>query len=185
MRRTQPRTLAERTLAGVLASSLAVPQIAVPMWLVPSLVLPAGAAMASTPRPALTAIEAIDVVEAGDTTVISVRGQNAPTFTTFRLESPPRLFVDIAGADPRLIARPVQVQNGVIRSVEAVPFRQRDVDVARVIVTFDVDALFHVRADGNAVVIVVDGSDRKLSAEQTRTIAVNNAEARSAASRER
>lgn len=140
----------------------------------------------ATPRnAAVNLLTALTVQEAADTTVITVQGRRAPTFTTFRLERPTRLFVDIAGADVGSLTRSVAVGNGVIRSVEAVPFRRRGATYGRLVVTFLSEALYHVRADGNAVIIVVDGSGRKLSKAETRAIADASTAARSAADRER
>ena len=127
----------------------------------------------------------IDVEEAPQTTVITVRGNTAPTFTTYRLDKPTRVFIDIAGANVAAITEPKAIGNGVVRTVDAVPFRRGNASYGRIIVTFDQDALYHVRADGNAVVVVVDGTDRKLDQAQTAQITANDQAAKNAATRER
>ena len=127
---------------------------------------------------------ALDVQEATQTTVLTVRGNLAPTFTTFKLDKPARLFVDVAGASVGTLGEPKYVNNGVIRSVEAVPFVRGNATYARIVVTFEQDALYHVRSEGNSVVIVVDGSDRKLNQTQTAQIAAAEDAAKTAAARE-
>ncbi|MBI5610112.1 MAG: AMIN domain-containing protein, partial [Deltaproteobacteria bacterium] len=134
---------------------------------------------------ASNALTAIDVQEATQTTVITVRGLAAPTFTTFRLDKPSRLFVDVAGSDVQGLEAPKYVGNGVVRSVEVQSTRKSGAPVGRIVVTFEQDALYHVRADGNAVVVVVDGSDRKLNQAQSAQVAANEQAVKTAAAREK
>lgn len=149
-------------------------------WLLATLALPGTPLLAADGRgrdtggPAAVqanSLLALDVQEATQTTVLTIRGNLAPTFTTFKLDKPARLFVDVAGASVGSLGEPKYVNNGVIRSVEAVPFARGNATYARIVVTFEQDALYHVRSEGNAVVIVVDGSDRKLNQAQTAQIA--------------
>ncbi len=162
---------------------------AISQLLVVAMALPAPMATAWANEPgretqAVVSLLGIDVQEAPQTTVITVHGSTVPTFTTYRLDKPQRLIVDVVGANVTA-NEPRFVQNGVVRSVEAVPFKRGAANFGRVIVTFEQDALYHVRAEGNSVVIVVDGSDRKLNQAQTAQVAAAEEAARTAAQRER
>jgi len=134
---------------------------------------------------AANSLQALSVRATPDTTDITVRGAKAPTFTTFRLERPMRLFVDVAGGDVSAIRGARTVGNGVVRSINVQPMRRGGGRYGRLTVTFDRDALYHVRADGTSVVIVVDGTDRKLSKAQNDEIAAVREAAKSAAAREK
>ena len=82
---TQPQPPSHRAAAALLALLMLAPA---PHWVF------------AAPRAAVTnPLTRLQVVEAADTTVITVIGQRAPTFSTYRLERPPRLFVDIPGGD--------------------------------------------------------------------------------------
>ena len=145
--------------------------------------LPAFAAPGN-PQLAVNALVAVDVQEAAQTTVITVRGQAAPTFTTYRLDKPSRLFIEVAGAGVEGLDAPRYVGNGVVRQVEVAATKKGGAPIARITVTFDADALYHVRADGNAVVVVVDGTDRKLSQAQSAQVAAAESAIKTAAARE-
>jgi type IV pilus assembly protein PilQ len=162
----------------------AISQLLVVALMAPAPLASAWAAEPSRANQAVVALQSIDVQEAPQTTVITVHGSTAPTFTTYRLDKPQRLIVDVVGASVSA-NEPRFVQNGVVRSVEAVPFKRGAANFGRVIVTFEQDALYHVRAEGNSVVIVVDGSDRKLNQAQTAQVAMAEEAARTAAQRER
>jgi type IV pilus assembly protein PilQ len=149
--------LADGTFRSRLGPALA---IAV-LWLLTPLAL---AAPVSPPRP--QSLLALELVEAPQATIITLRTRQAPAFTSFRLDQPTRLFVDVAGAGIEVGALGSQtVDNGVVRSVEALPFQRGSVRHARIIVTFQRDALYHVKVDGQAVVLTIDGTDRKPAAD--------------------
>ena len=166
----QPRRVGRQAAAAFLAILMVAPA---PQWVF------------AAPRKAVTnPLTRLQIVESADTTVITVTGQRAPTFSTYRMEEPPRLFVDIPGGEVASLQRSIAVSNGVIERVETQPFRRGKARYGRVIVTFTRAALFHVRVDNNAVVIVVDGSDRTLSKAQTVAIAKAKKAAQHAAERE-
>lgn len=149
--------LADGTFRSRLGPALA---IAV-LWILTPLAL---AAPVSPPRP--QSLLAVEVVEAPQATVITLRTRQAPAFTSFRLDQPARLFMDVAGAAIEVGALGSQtIDNGVVRSVEALPFQRGSVRHARIIVTFQRDALYHVKVDGQALVLTIDGTDRRPAAD--------------------
>ena len=88
---------------------------------------------------------------------VVVSGSRAPTFTVFRLADPDRLVVDMTGADASSIKGPRDGQ-GPIRGIVASQFSNEHSSVGRVLVTLDHASQYDVRADGNRVVISVQGS---------------------------
>ena len=109
----------------------------------------------------LNTLQRLDIEEGEKATQIVVRGSSAPTFTVFKLKDPVRLFIDVSNADISGIDGPFEVENGVISQVSTLQFNDDLVRIGRVIVGLDVDALYSVRAEGNDLVVKIDGSQRK------------------------
>ncbi len=80
------------------------------------------APVSASPR-AGNAIQRIQVREASDQTVVEIESQAKPTFTVFKLADPPRLFVDVVGADVSALEATMNVSNGVIRNPPPTPNR--------------------------------------------------------------
>lgn len=107
---------------------------------------------------------AIDVQESRDGTYIRLKGKREATFSVFKLTNPLRLFVDVSGWDndpAHASALTQNVTNGVISKVAVLPIEDAQRPVTRVIVGFDQAAHYDVKADGNDVVIFVDGARRR------------------------
>ncbi len=63
-------------------------------------------------------IRAIDVAERAGAVELAIRGTRAPSYTVFKLQDPPRLVVDLAGADVSQVASPLEVgKAGVVAVV--------------------------------------------------------------------
>ena len=58
------------------------------------------------------AIRAVDVAERDGAIEVSIQGTRPPSYTVFKLQDPPRLVVDLAGADVSRLASPVAVKKG-------------------------------------------------------------------------
>jgi type IV pilus assembly protein PilQ len=102
----------------------------------------------------------IDVREAEKGTHIRIRGTSEPTFSVFKLTNPLRLFVDISNSTVEGDSATRSVGNGVISKVALIGFEENSQSVARLIIGFDEPAHYDVKADGNDVVVFVDGSKR-------------------------
>ena len=112
--------------------------------------------MASPARAAdANAIQAIDVAEQGGAVELAIRGSRPPSYTVFKLQDPPRLVVDLAGADVTGVASPVQVGKGGVLSVSTAQYKDERSTVGRVIVALDGARRYEVQERGDAVVVRV------------------------------
>lgn len=121
-------------------------------------------AFAQGPEPGdeaeLNAVEALSVEEADDGTYIRIHGSDAASFSVFKLDDPPRLFVDLSNSQVTQDSLEAEVNNGVISRVGMVEFEDGFQDVARLVVGFEEAAHYDVRTEGNDVIVFVDGEDR-------------------------
>ena len=67
-------------------------------------------------RSAQNQIRAIDVSDGQGALELAIRGTRAPSYTVFKLQDPPRLVVDLAGADVSGVGSPLAVQRGGVRA---------------------------------------------------------------------
>lgn len=112
---------------------------------------------------AANSVGSLEIDEAQDGTYIRVHGTSDPTFSVFKLTNPLRLFVDISGTQLDGDAITKRVGNGVISKVALIDFDENSQSVARLIIGFDTAAHYDVKADGNDVVVFVDGDKRRKS----------------------
>ncbi|MCK5237683.1 MAG: type IV pilus secretin PilQ [Deltaproteobacteria bacterium] len=78
-------------------------------------------------------VSSVNVIAEGEAILIEANGPMQ--YTAFRLEDPPRLVVDIPGADISGMESPVVVQNDFIDSVSTSVYGEGDKQIARVEVT--------------------------------------------------
>ncbi len=124
-------------------------------------------AVASPARAAdANAIRSIDVAEQGGAVELAIRGSRPPSYTVFKLQDPPRLVVDLAGADVTAVASPVQVGKGGVLAVSTAQYKDERSTVGRVIVALDGARRYEVLERGESVVV------RVLSPEAPATAAV-------------
>ncbi|WP_168210793.1 type IV pilus secretin PilQ [Persicimonas caeni] len=112
---------------------------------------------------AANSVGSLEINEAQDGTYIRVHGTSDPTFSVFKLTNPLRLFVDISGSQLDGDAITKRVGNGVISKVALIDFDENSQSVARLIIGFDTAAHYDVKADGNDVIVFVDGDKRRKS----------------------
>ena len=108
----------------------------------------------------------IRVVEREKFTVIEASNSEAPTFSVFKLEDPPRLFVDLANTKVDFDDT-VEVYNGVVNQVGTLQFNNHQQPTGRIIVNLRKDALYTVDSNARVVRIVVDGSGRLATADSS------------------
>jgi len=88
---------------------------------------------------------------------VVVTGTRAPTFTVFRLSGPERLVVDLSSADATGIKGHHEGQ-GPVAGVVASQFSDDRASVGRLLVALHQASQYDVRADGDRVIISVEGS---------------------------
>ncbi|WP_242360550.1 type IV pilus secretin PilQ [Anaeromyxobacter sp. SG17] len=132
-------------LAVVLSGALAVP------------------ALAAEPN----AIHALDVAERDGAIEVAIQGTRPPSYTVFKLQDPPRLVVDLAGADVSKLASPVAVNKGGVAEITTAQYQDDRNAVGRVIVALDAARPYEVTPRGDAVVVRVLAEGAKPAAAAT------------------
>jgi type IV pilus assembly protein PilQ len=115
------------------------------------------AALAS-PDDGVNDVHGVTVAQSDDQTVIRIAGDDRPTFSVYRLQRPLRLFVDISSSRIDGAPASVSVDNGIIADVSTVEYSDDLTNVTRVVVSFLEDAPYDVVADGNDLVLTIDGA---------------------------
>ncbi|MFB1482896.1 type IV pilus secretin PilQ [Corallococcus sp. RDP092CA] len=105
----------------------------------------------------LNTLKDLQVTRTGAGAQVVVTGNRPPTFTVFRLSGPERLVVDLSSADATGI-KGHHDGTGPVSGVVAAQFSDARASVGRVLVALDQASQYDVRAEGNRVVISVDGS---------------------------
>ncbi|QRK03996.1 type IV pilus secretin PilQ [Archangium violaceum] len=105
----------------------------------------------------LNTLRDLKVVQTGAGAQVVVTGTRAPTFTVFRLSGPERLVVDLSSADATGIKGHHNGQ-GPVAGVVASQFSDERASVGRVLVALHQAAQYDVRAEGDRVIISVDGA---------------------------
>src|SRR6516165_7733707 len=101
---------------------------ALALWAALVVTAPARAADANA-----NAIHGIDVAQRDGAIEIAIKGSRAPSYTVFRLQDPPRLVVDLAGADVSAVSAPVKVGQGGVATVSAAQYADEHASVGRVV----------------------------------------------------
>jgi len=128
--------------------------------------------VAEAPRAfrAANVIQGIGVSDAATGGVeLEIRGTRAPSYTVFKLQDPPRLVVDLAGADVSAVATPVPVGKAGVREVTTAQYKDDKSSVGRVIIGLDGAAKYEVAPRGDAVVVKVTGSEAVATSTPTPT----------------
>ncbi|WNG60457.1 type IV pilus secretin PilQ [Archangium gephyra] len=115
----------------------------------------------------LNTLRDLKVVQTGSGAQVVVAGTRAPTFTVFRLSGPERLVVDLSSADATGIKGHHNGQ-GPVAGVVASQFSDERASVGRVLVALHQAAQYDVRADGNKVIISVDGAVAEAKAPEVK-----------------
>ncbi len=108
---------------------------------------------------AQNAIRAIEVSERGGAVELEIQGSRSPSYTVFKLHDPPRLVVDLAGADLSAVSSPISVGKGGVIGVTTAQYQDQKSSVGRVILTLDVAARYEVAPRGESVVVRIAKGD--------------------------
>ncbi|MBL8952255.1 MAG: AMIN domain-containing protein, partial [Myxococcaceae bacterium] len=104
----------------------------------------------------LNALKGIEVRSTPTGGQVVVTGSRAPIFTVFRLGEPDRLVVDLTAADAAGVIGHKD-GTGPISGVVASQFANERSNVGRVLIALDGATKYDVKADGNRLLINVDG----------------------------
>jgi type IV pilus assembly protein PilQ len=109
------------------------------------------------PVAAANVIQAVGVSDAPGGVELEIRGSRAPSYTVFKLQEPPRLVVDLAGADVSAVVSPISVHKGGVAEVTTAQYHDDNASVGRVIVALEGSPRYEVTPRGDAVVVKVSG----------------------------
>jgi type IV pilus assembly protein PilQ len=127
----------------------------------------------------LNTLRDLKVVQTGAGAQVVVTGTRAPTFTVFRLSGPERLVVDLSSADATGI-KGAHGGQGPVSGVVASQFSDARASVGRVLVALTQASQYDVRADGNRVIISVDGAAAPAAEAKAEVVAPAAAEVKPA-----
>ncbi|MBF5044249.1 type IV pilus secretin PilQ [Aggregicoccus sp. 17bor-14] len=128
----------------------------------------------------LNTLRGLDVVQTGTGAQVVVTGTRAPTFTVFRLSGPDRLVVDLSSADATGI-KGHHEGKGPVAGIVASQFTDERASVGRVLVALTAAAQYDVRAEGNRVLISIEGAGASAGAGEGSTAAAEPKPARAPA----
>jgi type IV pilus assembly protein PilQ len=111
-------------------------------------------------------VRAIEVAERGDEVELAIHGSREPSYTVFKLQDPPRVVVDLSGADVSRVASPVQVGRGGVLAVSTAQYRDARSAVGRIVVALDGERRYEVAARGDALLVRVLGDSATARAPQ-------------------
>ncbi len=118
----------------------------------------AGERLAAVAHP-VNVVSGISVSDADGGVELAIRGSRAPSYTVFKLSDPPRLVVDLAGADVSAVSTPVAVGRAGVREVTTAQYSDARSSVGRVVVGLEAHARYEVAARDEAVVVKVTPRD--------------------------
>ncbi|ACL64036.1 type IV pilus secretin PilQ [Anaeromyxobacter dehalogenans 2CP-1] len=100
-------------------------------------------------------IRGIEVGQREGALELEIRGSRAPSYSVFKLQDPPRLVVDLAGADVSGVGSPIQVGKAGVLAVSTAQYKDERSAVGRVIIALDGARRYDVAPRGDAVVVRV------------------------------
>jgi hypothetical protein len=114
--------------------------------------MPASPAEARSNAPK-NVVRGVHVAGGGETRDVIIETASEPTFTVFRLSDPMRVVIDVSGGDITKLDGPVNIDDGVVTQVAVQQFNSDGFSIGRLIVGFNHDVSYDVKADGNRIVV--------------------------------
>ncbi len=84
---------------------------------------------------------------------VRITADEAPNFTTFTIDYPPRLVIDVAGATLVDVPTNIPVAQGGVQAILALPYGTGSSAVARIIIMYDKPVQTDILTDGNSIVV--------------------------------
>jgi type IV pilus assembly protein PilQ len=134
------------------------------VMMVLAVAMPLGVVRGDPGRGRVGTVAKLDVADAGQETVVRIRGTQTPTFTVYKLERPERIVVDVAGTRLTASPGPRQINAWAVSQVSVEALGDVDAAVTRVVVGMARPGAYRVRAEGNDVVVTVVARDPRPAA---------------------
>jgi type IV pilus assembly protein PilQ len=98
-------------------------------------------------------IDNVDVVGDDQDRIIRIHTGTRPTFTVFKLTNPMRVVIDVSGGDVSAVDGPLDIDDGIVEQIATRQFSSNGFYVGRVIIGFQTDVTYNVKAEDDALVI--------------------------------
>ena len=98
-------------------------------------------------------IDSVDVVGDDKDRIIRIHTGTKPTFTVFKLTNPMRVVIDVSGGDVEGIDGPLDIDDGIVEQIATRQFSSNGFYVGRIIVGFQQDVTYQVKAEDDALII--------------------------------
>lgn len=98
-------------------------------------------------------VKGVRVAGDGEMRDVIIETAGEPTFTVFRLSDPMRVVIDISGGDISKLDGPVKIDDGVVTQVAVQQFNSDGFSIGRLIVGFNHDVSYDVKAEGTSIVV--------------------------------
>ncbi|MBN1944128.1 MAG: type IV pilus secretin PilQ [Bradymonadales bacterium] len=103
-------------------------------------------------------ISSVEVVEQSEGTAVAIMGSASPTFSVYRLENPPRLFLDFSNTEMNGDLTNWSVRDGLVDEVMILQFQDDRSLVTRVVVSLqNQEAEYDIDTEGNNVIATIIG----------------------------
>ncbi len=99
---------------------------------------------------------------------VRITADEPPNFTTFTIDYPPRLVVDVAGASLVDVPTNIQVGQAGVTGIQTLPYGAGSSAVARIIIMYDKPVQTDIMTDGNSIVIRQAETPATVAAAQRR-----------------
>ncbi|MBN2715342.1 MAG: type IV pilus secretin PilQ [Deltaproteobacteria bacterium] len=142
----------------------------------------AGTTLAAAPKNT-NQIHAVDVVQRGGKTVVTVKGTSRPMYTAFKLSTPKRLVLDLANSSVKGVPSLLEKSTALVGGVAVSEFTTGKVKVSRVMINFKQEASYRVKVKGNTLEVTLSGgpepaANNDVAASEEQVISLANAEER-------
>ena len=104
-------------------------------------------------------IDSVDVVGDDKDRIIRIHTGIRPTFTVFKLTNPMRVVIDVSGGDVEGIDGPLDIDDGIVEQIATRQFSSNGFYVGRIIVGFQTDVTYQVKAEDDALIIRASTAD--------------------------
>ena len=114
----------------------------------------------AAPADGTNVLSSVEVSRSEDgRTRLTIHGSRAPEFTVFKLGDPPRVVIDLPGADVSALAEAVEPEGSLVSRLAATQFADEGGGIGRIVIHFARDADYDVQPRGNDLVVSVGPPD--------------------------
>ena len=111
----------------------------------------------------------IEVKSAKDSTGITIKSKNEPTYTDYRQEDPFRVMIDLSKADVKDVKKSISVNDGFVKEIKVTQLGKENDNLGRIEIVLDKKLKYQVQKDGNALTISIEHQEETESTSAAAT----------------